>query len=66
VGEQQRQRARIATFSVHRVQYMTRDLSTLLPQSVESTSKIVGVKHTPVLQEGFQPVACHRGETMAA
>jgi hypothetical protein len=59
VGEQQRQRARTATFSLHHVQYMTRDLSTLLTQSVEPALKSAGVKHTPVLQYSFQPVAGH-------
>jgi hypothetical protein len=59
VGEQQGERAWPATFSVHQVQSVTRNLSTLLAQGVEPELKRVGVKGTPVLQKGVQPVARH-------
>ena len=59
MGQQQRQRAWTATFSVHHVQCMTCDVCPLLTQSVEPELKSAGVKHTPILQEGFQPVAGH-------
>ena len=59
MGEQQRQRARTATFSVHHMQCLTRDVSTLLAQRVKSELKSVGVKDTPVGQESVQPVAGH-------
>ncbi len=57
MGEQQRQRARTATFGVYHVQRVSPDLGALLAQSVEPELKSVGVKHTPVRQEGVQPVA---------
>src|ERR1022692_395937 len=59
MGQQQRQRAWTATFSVHHVQCMTCDVCPLLTQSVEPELESAGVKHPPVLQEGFQPVAGH-------
>jgi hypothetical protein len=59
VGEQQRERAWPATFSVHQVQSVTRNLSTLLAQGVEPELKRVRVKGTPVLQKGLQPIAGH-------
>lgn len=57
MGEQQRQGARTATFSVHHMQRLSRDLGALLAQGVEPELKPVGIKDTPVLQEGVQPVA---------
>jgi hypothetical protein len=59
VGEQQGERGWPATFSVHHVQSVTRNLSTLLAQGVEPELKRVGVKGTPVLQKGGEPVAGH-------
>ena len=59
MGKQQRQRVRTATLSVHHVQCVTRDLSTLLAERVEPELKRVGVKDTPVLREGLEPVAGH-------
>jgi hypothetical protein len=56
VGEQQRQRARTATFNVNHVQCATPDFRTLLTQSVEPALKGVGVKHTPILQKSVQPI----------
>ena len=44
---------------MHHVQRLTRDLGTLLAQSVEPELQRAGVKHTPVLQEAGQPVARH-------
>jgi hypothetical protein len=57
VGEQQGKRAWPATFSVHQVHSVTRNLSTLLVQGVEPELKRVGVKGTPILQKGVQPAA---------
>jgi hypothetical protein len=59
VGEQQRQLAWTSSYCVDHVRCMTCDLSTLLTQSIEPDLKSAGVKNTPVLQEGFQPVARH-------
>jgi hypothetical protein len=38
---------------------MTRNLNALLAQGVEPELKPVGVKGTPVLQKGVEPVAGH-------
>jgi hypothetical protein len=59
VGEQQREGAGPATFSVHQVQSVTRNLSTLVAQRVEPELKRVGVKGTPIFQKGVQPIAGH-------
>jgi hypothetical protein len=59
VGEQQGKWAWPATFGVHQVQSVTRNLSTLLAQGVEPELKRIAVKGTPVLQKGVQPVAGH-------
>ena len=59
VGKQQRQRPRTATFHVHHVQCMPRDLSTQLAQVVEAELKSIGIKGSPVLQQGVQPLARH-------
>src|SRR5450759_4586477 len=41
------------------MQRVSRDLGTLLAQGVEPELKRVGVKGTPIRQEGVQPVAGH-------
>ncbi len=59
MGEQQWERVWPATLSVHQVQTVTRNLNALLAQGVEPELKPVGVKGTPVLQQGVEPVAGH-------